>query len=722
MIKKFPLLLLSMYSFTLIAQQSYYDDVNLNLTGISLKNELANKIVNTHTNDLTYAEIWDLTKITDANPINANEVLLIYGWENGTDGSVANDRERDVNNYGGSVGQWNREHVYSNSLATPDLDQTGTDVPPYTDAHNLRSCDSQTNSTRGSKLFISGSGNAGAVGAGWYPGDEWKGDVARMIMYMYLRYNTRCLPSNVGLGNSSDTPDEMIDLFLQWNAEDPVSTVEIQRNDYHGNTSNSSAQGNRNPFIDNPILATRIWGGPLAEDLWGIYTTDDNEAPSVPENLSASNVTTSSIDLSWDASTDNIGVSSYDIFVNGTLEVTTSDTFYTITNLASNTSFSLTVSAKDLGNNESEQSIPLIVTTLEDTEAPTVPENIVISNQTNVSFKVTWNASTDNTAVTSYDVFLDGSFNVNTANTTYTINGLTASTTYSVTLQAKDAVGNTSAQSTPVEASTTSGTGVANELFFSEYVEGSSNNKALEIVNLTDNTINLSLYNIRRQGNGVGDWSPRYDLSGSINSGDVVVIVNAEAENSSDPNDPNVAIAGDVLIAQADIIVPNNASTNYGEPLNFNGNDPVGLFKNNVLIDIIGVFGNSSDFAKNVTLRRKPGVSNPNTTYDAANEWDTYPKDTVDDIGTHTTSLSTTNMHWNKLSIYPNPSSLNHIFVKNDAPLSLEVFDIFGKKIQKTNIQPSNPKLDITSLSSGVYLLRISDGKNVTLRKMIKSN
>ena len=67
--------------------------------------------------------------------------------------------------------------------------------------------------------------------------------------------------------------------------------------------------------------------------------------------------------------------------------------------------------------------------------------------------------------------------------------------------------------------------------------------------------------------------------------------------------------------------------------------------KNNVLIDIIGVFGNSFDFAKNVTLRRKSGVSNPNTTYDAANGWDTYPKDTVDDIGTHTTSLSTTNMH-----------------------------------------------------------------------------
>ena len=75
------------------------------------------------------------------------------------------------------------------------------------------------------------------VGAGWYPGDEWKGDVARMIMYMYLRYNTRCLPNNVGLGTPSILPMRCSIYFLQWNAEDPVSTLEIQRNDYYGNTS-----------------------------------------------------------------------------------------------------------------------------------------------------------------------------------------------------------------------------------------------------------------------------------------------------------------------------------------------------------------------------------------------------------------------------------------------------------------------------------------------------
>ena len=317
--KKLLFLLLSFYSFLLIAQQSYYDDVNLNLTGLSLRSELATKIINTHTNNLTYSNIWDASMMTDVNPLNASEVLLIYGWEAGSDGDVTNDRERGINDNGGNVGQWNREHVYANSLGTPALDQTGTDTPPYADAHNLRPCDAQRNSSRGNKLCIAGSGNSGAVSTGWYPGDEWKGDVARMMMYMYLRYDTRCLPTNVGIGDSSETPDDMIDLFLQWNAEDPVSDIEVQRNTYHGNTSNTFAQGNRNPFIDNPILATRIWGGPQAEDIWGIYTSGDNEAPSVPMNLMASNVTTFSIDLSWDASTDNIGVSSYDVFVNGNL-------------------------------------------------------------------------------------------------------------------------------------------------------------------------------------------------------------------------------------------------------------------------------------------------------------------------------------------------------------------------------------------------------------------
>lgn len=699
---------ISLYSIVLIGQQAYYNDVNLNLTGISLRDALATKIINTHTNNLLYSDIWDASMITDANPMDGAEVLLIYGWEDGSDGDATNDRTRDINNNGGNVGQWNREHTYSNSLGTPDLDQGGTDGPPYADAHNLRPCDTQRNSSRGNKLFISGSGNSGAVGSGWYPGDEWKGDVARMMMYMYLRYDTRTLPSNVGIGDNSGTPDDMIDLFLQWNEEDPVSTIEEQRNNYHGNTSNTFAQGNRNPFIDNPRLATRIWGGPEAEDIWGIYSGTDTEAPTIPMNLMTSNITTFSIDLSWDASTDNIGVSSYEIYVGGNLEAEVSTTNYTITDLASNTQFSLTVLAKDVAENSSAQSAPAMAMTLEDTEAPTVPMNVVISNETNVSFKITWDAATDNTAVTDYDVYLDGMFNATTANTTFTPNGLNPSTTYAVTVIAKDAVNNQSAASTPVNANTTSGTGTANELFISEYVEGSSNNKAIEIANITANPIDLSLYNLRRQGNGADDWSTRFDLTGMLASGDVVVIINGSASDAT-------------LIAEADISVPNNSTTNFGEPLNFNGNDPVGLFRDETLIDIIGVFdGGSGNFAQNMTLRRKSTISEPNTTFDLVNEWDSFTVDTVDGIGFHNTTLSTTSFSWEGLSIYPNPTSFDYVFIRHNEDLKVEVFNVLGKKISVNTITNSNSRLDISNLSSGIYLLKISNQESFITRKIIK--
>ena len=617
--KQFLFLLISLYSISLLAQESYYNDVNLNLTGLDLKIELANKITETHTNFLDYTpDTWNASMNTDVNPVNSNEVLLVYGYENGTDGDVTNDREREIDNYGGSTGNWNREHVYPNSLATPDLDQGGINGPPNADGHNLRPCDAQRNSSRGNKLFIDGSGNSGATGTGWYPGDEWKGDVARIIMYMYLRYGSQCLPSNVGYGTSSETPDEMIDLFLQWNADDPVSEVERQRNIYHENTSNYDAQGNRNPFIDNPILATRIWGGPQAEDLWGIYT---------------------------------------DI----------------------------------------------------DTEAPTTPTNVTISDETSTSFKVSWSASTDNTGVTGYDIYIDGNFNASTGDISYIVNDLQPSTTYVVSVLAKDEVNNMSEQSSPVNATTTDESSVnSDELLISEYVEGSSNNKAIEIANVTTGTINLSSYNLRRQTNGSGDWSTPFYLSGTLEIGDVVVVINGNANNET-------------LIDEADIIVENNASTNYGEPLNFNGNDPVGLFKNDVLIDIIGEFdGGNENFAKDVTLRRKSSVSEPNTTFDLENEWDVYPKDTVDDIGNTHLTLSSPKNSMEVLKIYPNPSSQNYVYIEWAEDIKVEVYSVIGKKIHQAIVRKNDSKLNISELSRGVYFLKISNGQNTISRKFIK--
>lgn len=716
---RFSFLLFILSLAQLIAQESYYNNVNLNLTGLTLKEELAVKIINTHTRTLFYEQIWNASKATDVNPNNPTEVLLLYGWENGTDSDVTNDRSRNKESNGGSTGNWNREHVYSRSLGTPNLGEAG----PGADAHHLRPSDVQRNSSRGNRKFSNASGNSGASSeiytdpidgtnsAGWYPGDEWKGDVARMMMYMYLRYGNRCLPTNVGLGSNANTPDDMIDLFLKWNAEDPVSDFERQRNTYHENINNPEAQGNRNPFIDNPRLATRIWGGPLAEDTWGIYPNSDTEIPSAPTNLVATNITTFSVDLTWTAATDNLAVTSYDIYVNGNLYKNTTNTSKTIISLDSDTDYSIYTIAKDIAENKSAQSNTVNIRTLIDNEAPSIPTNIMISNEATNSFIVTWNASTDNTAVTSYDIFIDAVFRASTTETSFTVTNLAESTSYNVQIRAKDAKNNISALSEIVIATTTAQNIVSSELFFSEYVEGSSNNKALEIVNNTDADIDLTGFSIKRQKDGGvdgDDWANELQLSGTIFKKDVYVIINGSSNLQK-------------LIDEADYIQPNIDLTNYGAPINFNGNDPVGLFKDGVLVDVIGTFnGGKSDFAKDKTLRRKNGVSKPNTTFDISNEWDIYPIDNVDNIGTHSSILNVNSYAISIFKVYPNPVKsylqIENLLAEND--FSGEIFNSIGKKI--FSFKNLTTQLDVEFLSKGIYFLKITTENGIFTAKFLK--
>lgn len=275
--KKLLALITLFATFAAVAQEgspsTYYNGFNWTLTGTALRNALATKITSTHTNQLSYDDVWDADKIVDKDPANSNNVLLVYGWENGSDGDVTNDLSRSKNSNGGGSGDWNREHTYAKSLGSPDLGTSG----PGADAHHLRASDVQRNNARGSKKFAAGSGNSGSTGANWYPGDQWKGDIARMMMYMYLRYGDQCLPVNVGVGTTVAGDPNMIQLFLQWNADDPVSAVEDQRNTYLGNANNSYGQGNRNPFIDNPYLAYRIWGGPTVTNRWpGMFLSTED--------------------------------------------------------------------------------------------------------------------------------------------------------------------------------------------------------------------------------------------------------------------------------------------------------------------------------------------------------------------------------------------------------------------------------------------------------------
>ncbi|MBX2829161.1 MAG: endonuclease [Flavobacteriaceae bacterium] len=270
--KFYPLLLCLLGATSLFAQQPYYNDVDLSLTGQELYLELQQKI-SIASSTYNYGDVRDDVKITDENPSNPNDVLLVYGYNDG-DGNCLTDRSRDKDDFGGLSCEYNREHVFARSNAEPpmgDADNGTTGIAA--DPHNVRPADQAMNGLKGNKRFASGSGNAGDVGSGnWYPGDEWKGDVARMMMYMYTRYGDRCLPSLQGVGSTQGSTDMLL-IFLQWNVDDPVSDFEDQRNPHLENV-----YGNRNPFIDNPYLATLIWGGPTAEDRWGLAATEDFNA------------------------------------------------------------------------------------------------------------------------------------------------------------------------------------------------------------------------------------------------------------------------------------------------------------------------------------------------------------------------------------------------------------------------------------------------------------
>ena len=263
------ILLIGALKFSLIAQEPYYNDVDLSLTGQALYTALQNKI-NQASISFTYGDARFAIEITDRDPNISSNVLLVYGY-NDNDNNCTTDRTRDKDNFGGNNCEWNREHVFARANANPtmgNVDNSTTGIGA--DPHNLRSSDQQMNNNKGNRKFASGTGNAGVVSGGdWYPGDEWKGDVARMIMYMYTRYGDRCLPSLTATGATQGNTN-MLQLLLQWNVEDPVNNFEDQRNPHL-----QSVYGNRNPFIDNPYLATIIWGGPPAEDRWNIFSVKD---------------------------------------------------------------------------------------------------------------------------------------------------------------------------------------------------------------------------------------------------------------------------------------------------------------------------------------------------------------------------------------------------------------------------------------------------------------
>jgi chitodextrinase len=197
------------------------------------------------------------------------------------------------------------------------------------------------------------------------------------------------------------------------------------------------------------ILASgqNIWAGLVA-------ASPDITPPSVPANLLLSARTASTITISWDASTDDVPVSGYHVYRNGSLVGSPATTSFADSGLTPSTSYSYTVSAYDAIPNESAQSSSLPISTLADTTAPSTPANVHQTGATTSTISIAWNSSTDDVGVIGYDIFRNGVFIQSQTGTTFTDTGRAVFTSYIYTITANDAANNASGLSQPLSAAT----------------------------------------------------------------------------------------------------------------------------------------------------------------------------------------------------------------------------------------------------------------------------
>jgi hypothetical protein len=251
----------------------YYENLD-GLADVDLRQALQNSIADPATvRAHTYADVIDILKEADQNPENSNEVWLVYSET----GRPKLDLQTDSDN----SGKWNREHTFPRSRGgffdiEEDEIADGIDLFWTTkadslrhgnsDAHALRAADASENSSRGNQHYGEYNGPSGNLGS-------FKGDVARSVLYMEIRYNGLQIVNGFPALESPATGD-IGDLatLLDWHRNDPPDDFEMNRNNVISNW-----QKNRNPFIDEPLLVEYIWGDSIGL-VW-------DQSLSVDENL-----------------------------------------------------------------------------------------------------------------------------------------------------------------------------------------------------------------------------------------------------------------------------------------------------------------------------------------------------------------------------------------------------------------------------------------------------
>jgi predicted extracellular nuclease len=278
-----------------------------------------------------------------------------------------------------------------------------------------------------------------------------------------------------------------------------------------------------------------------------------------------------------------------------------------------------------------------------------------------------------------------------------------------------------------------------NELFISEYVEGSGNNKAIEIYNPTSASINLAGYSLRRYSNGASDYGDGgiTNLIGTISPLGVFVIVNGQTTSST--NSPACSVELQALANQLDGAYP---STTY-----MNGNDAIVLAKANVIIDILGktsedpgvawssLFphtGNSGAWiTKDHTMIRKStvqtGVSTNPSFFDPLAQYDTLPNNTWTKLGSHECICDPNSINEVKstsVRVFPNPLLNNELNISSSKIVSgIQITNMIGQVVfvsKNTITNASVMKVLVNELPRGVYYLQIQHlDRSISLEKIV---
>ncbi|MCC2591653.1 endonuclease [Chryseobacterium sp. MFBS3-17] len=599
------------------APAGYYNGT-AGLTGYALKtkvSEIISRNYNWNYGDLPgFYNQTDLDIYDDHDVSNTTILMDIYSEIIGGPDAYEYTAAQLIGNASAEGMGYNREHIMPQSTFY-------SYYPMYSDLHTVIPVDARINQLRSNYPIATGGATNHYVfsntsrisndltpgyaytGRVYEPAPEFRGDLARIILYFAVRYEAKLRSFNYAPGTTvaNDTnpfngtaeyafDPGYLEMLKQWHAADPVSQRETDRNN-----AVYTIQKNRNPFVDNPQWVNLMWS-----------ETPDAVPPQAPANLTVNQSGAHFVTLSWTPSAD-ADVLGYKIFADGSTE-------------------------------------PVAVT----------------------------------------------------KSTSISIDQLTPSTTYSFTVKSYDKGYLESPVSNAISVTTAASDGFARDLMITKYIEGSSNNKAIEIVNNTGHEVNLNNYHLRIQNynsvNGNYYFAEAFQMEGTAAPGEVFVVLNPKAALGCSTNE------------QAKFVTAS-------DPLTFSGTQYIELsYRNQFTVDAIGVRDTMNNLEDRSLYRIN--ATQPTATFAAA-EWQTYPSDYCTNLGTLSV-VGTPGNSFSDVSIYPNPVK-HELFVNGSDILKIQsakIYDMTGSLIfnKKTPFK-IHKSLDVSTLKPGVYML-ILDGQS----------